>query len=660
MCGIAGIISPDKRADTLKAEANAMIETLRHRGPDSCGIWSDASNGLALAHRRLSIQDLSENGKQPMFSRTHRYYVVYNGEIYNFKEIAAELLNYGCQFTGRSDTEVLLSAIEQWGIEKSVKKLIGMFAFALWDKKKRTLFLCRDRLGEKPLYYGWLGTTFYFASELKAIEKVAPARSLEINTAGLTDYFRYGYIPAPHSIYQDIHKLPPGTILSLTKTCHAQKAQFSPWADSSIGSPKSYWSVIDAATQGLSTIIHDKDTAVEELDKLLHVTVRRQMIADVKVGMFLSGGIDSTLVSAIAQNESSKRIRTFTIGFDENEYDESAYAEKIAKHLGTEHLTVRVTEKDSMDVIPDLASIYDEPFADSSQIPTYLVSKIARQHVTVCLSGDGGDELFCGYNRYSSLDHIWKKVDSVPFPIRKLYGQILSIPTTGFWDRLYNAYTVISAGKHEKQKLVGLKLQKLAGLLQQQSLMSGYEYLLSYWHHPENLVELGNGNDTTSPDISLPRSAGFLETVMYLDQVGYLPGDNLAKVDRASMAVSLETRLPLLSHELLELSWRIPVSMKVRRNTSKWILRQLLYKYVPRKLIDRPKMGFSVPIANWLRGELKEWAESLLCSIKTSGDGFIKEEPVFVKWNEHLSGRRDHSHQLWTVLMFLSWMNNHK
>jgi asparagine synthase (glutamine-hydrolysing) len=660
MCGIAGIISHKKSRGTLDVEAKAMIDTLYHRGPDGSGIWVDGSDGLVLAHRRLSIQDLSDSGKQPMFSRSKRYCVVFNGEIYNFKEIAADLIGRGHKFDGHSDTEVLLSALEEWGVERAVKRFIGMFAFALWDREERTLHLCRDRLGEKPLYYGWLGSTFYFASELKAIEKVAPACSLEIDRSGLIDYFRYGYIPAPHSIYRGIYKLPPGTILALPVALQTRSAQFSPWPDSSADGPKKYWSIIEATRQGFSNIISDEDVAVDELDKLLHRTIRRQMIADVKVGTFLSGGIDSTLVSAIAQNEARERVRTFTIAYSENEYDESEHAEKIARHLGTEHLTVHVTPQDSLQVIPDLASIYDEPFADSSQIPTYLVSRIAREHVTVCLSGDGGDELFAGYNRYLSLDQIWRKVGLVPLPVRKLLGQILSVPSPGFWDQLYSGFYAIGRGKREKQKLVGLKLQKLAGLIQQQGLMHGYEYLLSYWHNPEGLVSFRQDTATVRPDITLPESADFIETAMYLDQMGYLPGDNLTKIDRASMAVSLETRLPLLSHELLELSWRIPVPMKVRKKTSKWILRQVLYKYVPRHLIERPKMGFSVPVAHWLRGELKGWAEDLLDSINTCGGEFIREEPVRVAWNEHQSGKRDHSHRLWTVLMFLSWVNSRK
>jgi asparagine synthase (glutamine-hydrolysing) len=655
MCGIAGIISPDKSADSLQAESKAMIETLYHRGPDSRGVWVSEPNGLAIAHRRLSIQDLSDSGNQPMFSHSSRYGIVFNGEIYNFREISADLKGRGHHFRGGSDTEVLLAAVDEWGLDAAVKRFSGMFAFALWDCDERTLYLCRDRLGEKPLYYGWLGSTFYFASELKAIERVAPVGSLEIDRSGLLGYFRHGYISAPHSIYRGIYKLPPGTTLVLPVKTQTRSVQFSPWPDSSSGGPKRYWSVFDAAQQGFSSLITDETEAASALEELLHLTIRRQMIADVKLGMFLSGGIDSTLVSAIAQNEASEKVRTFTIGFSDAEYDESGYAEKIARHLGTEHLSVQVTPQDGLQLIPYLAAIYDEPFADSSQIPAYLVSKIAREHVTVCLSGDGGDELFAGYNRYMWLDRIWTNVGPVPWPIRKVIGRMLSFPSTDFWDRFYGGISAIGSGPREKQKLVGLKLQKLAGLIQEKDLMRGYDYLLSYWHNPEELVSIRSDEFHKNPKTMLPEFSSFIDTAMYLDQVGYLPGDNLSKVDRASMSVSLETRLPLLSHEVLEFSWRIPVSMKVRKQTSKWILRQVLGKYVPPGLIERPKMGFSVPIAQWLRGELKEWAADLLATVKPGGCEIIREEPVRTAWKEHQSGKRDNSHRLWTVLMFLSW-----
>lgn len=653
MCGIAGIFG-QASADLLEAKAKRMISALRHRGPDGEGVWVSPENGLVLAHRRLAIQDLSDHGKQPMFSPSKRYCVVYNGEIYNFKELAADLSRCGHHFSGHSDTEVLLAAIDEWGLIHAVQKFIGMFSFALWDKKERVLHLCRDRLGEKPLYYGWIGKDFYFASELKAIEQVVDQASLNIDNDGLANFLRYGYIAAPFSIYQGIYKLMPGTIISLPVAKSFDPSQFSPWPGKNTYSPTPYWSVLNAANQGLSNLITDENEAIDTLDKLLHRTVRRQMIADVNVGTFLSGGIDSTLISAIAQNEASGRVKTFTIGFEETEYDESPYAEKISQHLGTDHVTVHVSSRDALNVIPDLSSIYDEPFADSSQIPSYLVSKIARQHVTVCLSGDGGDELFAGYNRYLWLEHIWKRVESVPFSIRKLIGQILSVPSPAIWDRLYSIMTLAKSNK-EKQHLVGLKVQKLAGLIQKQDIMHGYDYLMSYWVQPEKIMCLGQSSDTSRIPSVFPSSNEFIDKAMYWDQMAYLQGDNLAKVDRASMAVSLETRLPLLSHEIVEFSWQTPIDMKVRRGTSKWLLRKVLDRYVPRHLIERPKMGFSVPIAHWLRNDLREWAEDLLNTIHYSQSEFFHEEPIRKAWNEHISGKRDHSHRLWSVLMYLSW-----
>ncbi len=658
MCGIAGLLAPDLSAEQAEVLTKNMISVLHHRGPDDGGIWRSQSTNLVLGHRRLAIQDLSDCGKQPMRSASKRYYVVFNGEIYNFREIASDLKQRGHHFNGHSDTEVLLTAIEEWGLDTAVKQFVGMFAFVLWDREKKIIHLCRDRLGEKPLYYGWLGKTFYFSSELRAIEKVVPKNQLKIDYEGLSGYLKNGYISAPFSIYQNIYKLMPGTVLSVPVSNENAVAQFSPWPDSSAVSPKEYWSVLESANRGFESIIVSEGDAIKQLDKVLHQSVRRQMIADVKVGAFLSGGVDSSVVSAIAQQESSENIRTYTIGFSDRDYDESAYAEKIAAHLGTEHLTMRVTPKDVLDVVPQLASIYDEPFADSSQIPSYLVSKLAREHVTVCLSGDGGDELFAGYNRYLWTQSLYNKLSVIPQPIKSLAGKLLAMPSPEFWDVLYQGLTRFDSGSYKKQKLVGLKIQKLAGFMQQRGIYQAYDYLMSYWNAPVQLISQKIPEHQAVHKIKYSAAGNFIDQAMYLDQTGYLPGDNLAKVDRASMAVSLETRLPLLSHNVVDLAWRIPVTMKVKGGVSKWVLRQVLYKYVPKEMIERPKMGFSVPIEKWLRHDLKEWAEDLLSSVDANQDMLLDKQVIQKAWGEHLSGKRDHSHRLWTVLMYYSWLKS--
>ena len=612
MCGISGLVISPKSNISLEEYGNRMVEALRHRGPDSHGIWIDQNQGLLLVHNRLAIQDLSEHGHQPMWSQSGRFCIVFNGEIYNFKNLAQQLQVCGYTFTGHSDTEVLLCAIEEWGIDGAVQRCVGMFAFALWDTTKRTLSLCRDRLGEKPLYYGWVGNCFYFASELHAIEAIIPNGLLEIDSSGLKKYLQYGYITAPHSIYKGIFKLVPGTILSCPLKKMFDLSIFSPCADTGSLSPKTFWSVKEAANRGLGNQITSEEQAIEELDSLLSKTIKLQSIADVGVGVFLSGGIDSSAVAAIAQSKAANKIKTFSIGFSEKEYDESEFASKVASHLGTDHSTLNVSMHDAQEVVPHLHSIFDEPFSDSSQIPTYIVSKLAHSEVTVCLSGDGGDELFAGYNRYISTDRVWKKLSYLPRPIRNGAGKLLSTPSPAFWDSIYNKLYSSRQNKMEQQKLVGLKLQKLAGLMQKRDLMEGYDYLLSYWNNPDYLISAELNEPFTCLKSGFPDTDNFINKAMYLDQVGYLQGDNLTKVDRASMAVSLETRLPLLSHEIVELAWRIPVDMKVRQGISKWVLKQVLFKYVPPKLIERPKMGFSVPVAKWLRGDLRDWAEDLL------------------------------------------------
>ena len=658
MCGIAGLITQTKDKSSLQAQGEAMLSALQHRGPDSHGLWIDADRNILLAHTRLAIQDLSEHGRQPMWSHSGRYCIVFNGEIYNFRELTNELKKFGYTFSGHSDTEVLLCAIEQWGLETAIRKSTGMFALGLWDKKERTLALSRDRLGEKPLYYGWVDNKFIFSSELKAIEAIIKKEHLRMDDLGIYSYIRYGYVSAPQSIYKNIYKLIPGTTIIFHSDNIFNTNNFSPYAGKERLSPTEYWSVDEAAADGLSNQIRDERQAEEELESLLKKTIEKQIIADVGIGVFLSGGIDSSIVSAIAQTLSTDPIKTYSIGFTEKEYDESTFAKEIAAHIGSNHSTINASPADTLNLVPDLPYIFDEPFSDSSQIPMHIVSKYARKEVTVCLSGDGGDELFAGYNRYISTDELWRKVAKIPINMRKIIASLLDVPRPAFWDCVYQGIHALKRGEQEKQKLVGLKVQKLAGLLKQPDIISGYNYLLSYWNNPEDIIHFHSG-------FSRPKAPGtgnlgineFINTAMFIDQKNYLPGDNLTKVDRATMAVSLESRLPLLSHELVELSWKIPVSMKVKEQTSKWLLRKVLYKYVPQNLIDRPKMGFSVPVGDWLRKDLREWTEDLLSLAGTNGYEIFNTQKINSTWESHKAGKQDHSQRLWTVLMLLSWMH---
>jgi len=658
VCGIAGALFDKIPSVDYSVLISRMMSSIQHRGPDSSGYHVDESDRLVLVHRRLAIQDLSEAGHQPMFSREKRYAIVFNGEIYNFQCLSTELVKSGYEFSGHSDTEVLLAAILVWGLENALQRLTGMFAFALWDSQEKVLHLCRDRVGEKPLYYGWADSGFYFSSELKAIESVVPKHLLTIDQQVLAEYFKYGYINAPYSIYKHIYKLMPGTYITITKDNISNCANHSPFTEQTKFSPKAYWDLLTVANTGLSNQFSNEDEAIQATDDLLHKTVSMQKVADVDVGTFLSGGIDSSLISAIAQSESSKSIKTFTIGFEEKEYDESGYAEEIAQHLGTDHKTVYVNAKDALETVPEICRIYDEPFADASQIPTLLVSKIAREEVTVCLSGDGGDELFAGYNRYNWSESIWGKIGPIPLPVRKLLALLLQQPKPEFWDACYKLIaTIRNVNSKSAHRLVGLKLQKLSEFIVHASIEDAYQYLLSYWNMSECLTDIGTEPFQTSYYSHHPNTDKFIEKALFWDQMNYLPGDNLAKVDRASMAVSLETRLPLLSHEMIELSWRIPQAMKVKNGDSKWLLKQILFKYVPSHLVDRPKMGFSVPIASWLRNELREWAGDLLTSEELKNNRVLNQEQIYKAWTEHISGSKDHALRLWAVLMFLSWNN---
>ncbi len=659
MCGIAGVCAPKINSGHLSSIGGKMLSQLLHRGPDQEGMWESKKNSLFLGHRRLAIHDLTDLGKQPMKSSSGRYIIVFNGEIYNFKELSIELKRMGFHFKGRSDTEVLLASIEKQGLEKTLRQVVGMFAFALWDIKDERLYLCRDRMGEKPLYYGWVDNKFLFGSELKAI-KAGAQKSLDMEIEALEHYFRYGYISDPKSIYRGIYKLQPGTFICLPEDVLKNKKGFSYNIGGDKYSPKEYWSISKCIQDGISEPFSSISEAIDELDDELEMSIAQQLQADVSVGTFLSGGIDSTLVSAIAQKISSNSVKTYTIGFPNSEYDESGYAEAIASHIGTEHLTLGVSYREALEVIPKLQNIYCEPFADSSQIPTYLISQKAKEYVTVCLSGDGGDELFGGYNRYIFSDRLWKKYGDWPLFIRDLISKILSVPPYHFWDSTYKLYTILVRQNTETGRLVGLKVQKLARIINKQDIYEAYDFLLSCWDMPETLLGSTVGVSKLNNNANSSGLNTFLDQVMYHDQLTYLPGDNLTKVDRASMAVSLETRLPLLNHKVVELSWRFQSSQKVLNGQSKWPLRQLLKKYVPDELIERPKMGFSVPISKWLREELRPWAEDLMLFLESNSEHCLNRLTVNKVWSDHINCRRDNSYQLWAVFMYLSWFQGQK
>ncbi|HLJ28103.1 MAG TPA: asparagine synthase (glutamine-hydrolyzing) [Candidatus Angelobacter sp.] len=640
MCGIAGFWQKKRGIEHPIEVLKEMGTALAHRGPDDSGFCYDNSTGVGLAFRRLSILDLSAAGHQPMDSASGRYTIIFNGEVYNFEEIRKEL-GPGRNWRGHSDTEVMLEAIERWGIEPAVQRFVGMFAFALWDRGGQKLFLGRDRLGIKPVYYGFADGDFVFASELKAICEY-PKFERRLDRGSLALYMRYAYVPSPHCIYQGLYKLPPGHILALS----------SPQEQPVLSR---FWSGSEVARAGLDSRVKGTDAeVVAQLEEKLTQAVGLRMIADVPLGAFLSGGVDSSTVVALMQAQSSRPVKTFTIGFHEDDYNEAAHAKRVAAHLGTDHTELYVTPREAMDVIPLLSKMYDEPFADPSQIPTYLVSKLARDHVTVSLSGDGGDELFGGYARYFRTSTIWNSMKWAPKPVRKMAARLIhSVPPAGI-DRIYKwVKPVIAPGK--QLSAVGDKAHKLAGFMDAQDPQTIYMQALSYWT-PSDVVRDSQEPETVKHSIEgsawLPNIE---ERMMLTDLVNYLPDDILTKVDRASMAVSLEARVPVIDHRVVEFAWRLPLHFKIRNGTSKWALRQVLYKYVPPQLIERPKMGFGVPIDSWLRGPLREWAEDLLCSETLSRHGLFKVQPIREKWEQHLSGARNWQYLLWDVLMFQDW-----
>lgn len=647
MCGISGFLECNvvNTEESFKNSIDKMNAHLVHRGPDNDGCWYDMEAGIALGHRRLSIIDVSPEGNEPMISAGGRYVITYNGEVYNYRELRRELETAGWRFSGHSDTEVMLAAFEKWGLEESVKRFIGMFAFALWDRQERCLSLVRDRIGEKPLYYGWQGNTFIFASELKAI-CAYPGFCANIDRNSLALFMRHAYIPAPYSIYKGIKKLIPGTIITIT----ADKPGYYP-------EPIPYWSFKQIAEAGLAhPYAGSEDEAIINLDNLLRDAIKHQMIADVPLGAFLSGGIDSSTIVALMQAQSNVPVKTFSIGFYEQAYNEAQYAREVAEHLGTEHTELYVTPEEAMSVIPRLPELYDEPFADSSQIPTHLVAALARQKVTVSLSGDAGDELFGGYNRYFWGRSIWNKVGWIPRPLRFAGAGALRVLPPAVWDKIFAGLGPVLP-KEFRQRLPGDKVHKLAEVLAVGSPEAMYRNLVSTWKNPQELV-IGATEPLTV--LTEPQQwaeiSDFTLRMMYLDTLSYLPDDILVKVDRACMGVSLESRVPFLDHRVVEFAWRLPLEMKIRNGEGKWILRQVLYRYVPSELIDRPKMGFGVPIDSWLRGPLKDWAEDLLSEKRLREEGFFQSEMVQAKWQEHLSGKRNWQHYLWPVLMFQAWL----
>lgn len=638
MCGIAGFVNHKQRfgPDELGVIASRMAHRLRHRGPDDQGVWVDAASGVALGHTRLAIIDLSPAGAQPMVSACGRFVLSYNGEIYNAPELRAELEQAGHTFRGHSDTEVMVEGFAAWGVRATVERAAGMFAFAAWDRSTRTLTLARDRLGIKPLYWGRLADALVFASELKALSAF-PGWEGEIDRDALAAFLRYGYVPMPMSIYRGLNKLAPGMLLESGLDGHVRTTP--------------YWSLSDVAARGQGDPLDVSDEAAQEaVESLLSDTVRRHMVADVPLGVFLSGGVDSSTVAALMQANSMQPVRTFSIGFREKGYDEAADAKRIAAHLGTEHTEFYVTPSEARAVIPRLHHIYDEPFADSSQVPTYLVSEMTRRHVTVALSGDGGDEVFAGYNRYGQGLALAKASRHLPRAIRSgLAAAITSVPP-GVWDRLF-----LTLPERMRPRLAGEKIHKLAAVLPKDRV-GFYASLVAQCDDADALV-LGTGNgqmrldDTMQPE----RFADEVSWLQYLDTLHYLPDDILTKVDRASMAVSLEVRVPFLDHRLVELSWRLPLKFKQRSGTGKWLLRQIAYKYVPRDLLQRPKMGFGVPIDEWLRGPLKEWAGDLLSPASLGRAGLLDPVLIATKWHEHQAGRRNWQHALWNVLMLEAW-----
>lgn len=672
MCGFVGLISDRGNGHDLESLVSRMADTIEHRGPDDAGAWVDAASGVAIGFRRLAIVDLSPAGHQPMISGSGRFIIAMNGEIYNHFDLRSKLAAAGVSLVwrGHSDTETLLACIEHWGLVRTLSETVGMFSIALWDTRERTIHLVRDRFGEKPLYYGWVGRkakkAFVFGSELKALRAFDGFENPVCREA-LGQYMRYMVVPAPRSIYKNIFKLEPGCLLTIKGSApsEAPAQPMRPFSSYENLQITRWWYLSNTVQTGVKEQITDEGEALLSLEQCLRDSVHLQSIADVPRGAFLSGGIDSSLIVALMQQQSSHAVKTFTVGFEDASFDESKFAKEVAKHLSTDHTELIVTSAEAQDVIPVLPIIYDEPFADSSQIPTYLVSKLARQEVSVALSGDAGDELFGGYNRYFWGPNIWSKISWLPYSIRQILGSALrAIPITS-WDTLFRLLNNVQQGKDGIVRF-GEKAHNLADRLHNvRNVDELYLSLLSKWQDPAQVVR-GEGifndfapNSILDDELPSDFSQEFENCalrMMYRDSMMYLPDDILCKVDRAAMAVSLETRVPFLDHRVAELAWRLPIDMKIRDNKGKWALRQILYKYVPRELIDRPKTGFGVPIGDWLRGPLRPWAENLLNQDRLNAEGFFHSAVIRRKWLEHVSGKRNHTDSIWTVLMFQAWL----
>lgn len=659
MCGITGFILNNSKDNIFMENAiESMVSSLGHRGPDDSGSWFDLSNKVILGHTRLAIQDLSVNGSQPMHSSSSRFVIAFNGEIYNHFNIRNNLQNSLARklpWKGSSDTETILAAIENWGLQKSLEMARGMFAFAIFDKVKKKLFLVRDRFGEKPLYYGLVNSNFVFGSELKAV-KAFPQFDNQVNRSALAEYLRYGYIPSPLSIYDGINKLQPGHIIEI----EIHDNQFS------IKKPKKYWGLENIVPKEKDDLYTDEIEALDSLESALKSSIQEQMISDVPLGAFLSGGVDSSSIVALMQENRTDRVKTFTVGFEEDEFDESMHASQIANHLNTDHTEFKLSSVEAQAVIPSIPEIYDEPFSDSSQIPTYLISQIARQKVTVSLSGDAGDEIFGGYNRYLWAPKIWSQITYIPNQMRPAISSLINSAPKGIWsglEKVINSFN-IGAGIEE----LDIKASKISSALLCSSTEEDfYQSFLTKWPNPHEVIKdlkecehlnsksnfsslykKNNGDFVSSED--------FVSRMMSTDITHYLPDDILCKVDRAAMAASLETRVPFLDHRVAEIAWRLPFPMKIRGSETKWALRQILYKRVPRELIERPKTGFSVPIGEWLRGPLRDWAEDLLDQKRIESEGFFNPQPIQDVWNQHLSRRFDWTDKIWSILMFQLWL----
>jgi asparagine synthase (glutamine-hydrolysing) len=652
MCGITGYLASE--ASSFNGFSNSlkdMTRVLSHRGPDDEDIWTDPDSGIGLGHRRLSILDTSEMGRQPMQSASGRYRIVFNGEIYNFRELRQKLesrnIPYDAPFIlrGNSDTEIMLAAIEAWGLLGAIQQFVGMFAFALWDEKNRVLHLVRDRVGIKPLYYGKIHGAFVFASELKSICQF-PGFAKEIDRHALSLLMRFGYIPAPHSIYRGIFKLTQGTILSMTNKGSSM-------------TPIPYWSLKDAAEVGMrEPFCGTEIDAADQLDSLLRDAVKLRMISDVPLGAFLSGGIDSSTVVAMMQAQNSSAVKTFSIGFEDKQFDESHYAKFIAQKLETDHTELVVSPQNALDIIPRLPTLYDEPFADVSQIPTFLLSQLARQQVTVSLSGDGGDELYCGYDRYQTASSLFKSLSRIPKPLRSGIANILSQVSPKGWNRALSP--VIKFLKHRWQRAKpGFLVPRFGELIKFNNRQELYLQMISHWNQP---IVISDNDFIPALDIENPWSSSenYIEELMFLDMMTNLPDDILTKVDRASMGVGLEVRVPLLDHRVVEFAWKLPLSFKQQGKMGKSILRQVLGRYLPTELFDRPKMGFAVPIGHWLRGPLREWAEDLLDANRLRQEGYLDSQAVQRVWQDHQKGIGNWQYYLWNVLMFQAWLKENK